>query len=140
MTQQFSKAEANEAIKKNYRKAEKILQNKDDFEHFLQSVEKKLHHVPVIGSDLAVVPAMISLVRHFAEGRYRHVPIGTILAIVSSLIYFVSPVDVIPEVLPVVGLVDDALVIKVCLEMVKSDLEIYDEWRIRKGLLEGKNK
>ncbi|WP_202852059.1 YkvA family protein [Streptococcus suis] len=89
---------------------------------------------------MAVVPAMISLVRHFAEGRYRHVPIGTILAIVSSLIYFVSPVDVIPEVLPVVGLVDDALVIKVCLEMVKSDLKNYDEWRIRKGLLEGKNK
>lgn len=135
MTKNISKQEATDLLKGNYKKAENLLSNKDDFERFLQSVERKLKHVPVVGSDLAVVPAMISLLKSYTEGKYRSIPIGSITAIISSLMYLLSPIDILPDAIPGVGLVDDALVIKVCLELVKSDLEAYDDWRRRKGLL-----
>lgn len=135
MTETLSKAKAEQALKSNYGKAEKLIANKDDFENFLRTVEKRVASIPKIGKDLAVVPAMISLLKNFIEGKYRHVPYGTILAITSSLIYFVSPIDIVPDAFPGVGLIDDAAVIAFCLNMVKSDLEEYNTWRKKKGLL-----
>ena len=56
-------------------------------------------------------------------------PIGTIIAIVSALLYLVSPVDIIPDIIPVAGYVDDIAVITVCLSLVQSDIDEYQRWR-----------
>lgn len=60
-------------------------------------------------------------------------PIGSIIAITSALIYFVSPIDILPDGLPVVGLIDDAIVIAVCLKLVESDVDEYAKWREDNG-------
>ena len=65
----------------------------------------------------------------FQRGEeYKEIPLGTMVAIVSALIYWVSPIDIIPDVIPGLGQVDDALVVAVCLAMVKSDLDDYKKW------------
>lgn len=48
---------------------------------------------------------------------------------ISALIYFVSPVDIIPDFLPVVGYLDDAAVVAACIKLVKSDIDDYKQWR-----------
>ena len=40
-----------------------------------------------------------------------------------------SPIDLIPDVIPVVGLVDDAAVIAICLLMIEQELHDYSEWK-----------
>ena len=64
---------------------------------------------------------------------YTKVPVGTIVAIVSALIYFVSPVDFIPDFIPGIGQVDDAAVIVACLALVTADLDEYSVWRKKNG-------
>ena len=81
------------------------------------------------GKELSIIPVMISLVKNFAEGKYTSVPYGTILAVTSALIYFASPIDLIPDFIPGVGYVDDMAVVSFCLSMVKKDIESYKEWR-----------
>ena len=44
--------------------------------------------VPGLGDTLAIVPTMISLVRSYTKKEYTEIPLGTIIAIVSALIYF----------------------------------------------------
>ena len=39
--------------------------------------------------------------------NYKKIPFGTIAAVVASLLYFVSPIDVIPDFIPVIGYIDD---------------------------------
>lgn len=39
--------------------------------------------------------------------KYKKVPIGTIAAIVGTLLYVLSPIDFIPDFMPVVGYLDD---------------------------------
>ena len=48
---------------------------------------------------------------------------------ISALIYFVSPVDIISDFLPVVGYLDDAAVVAACIKLVKSDIDDYKQWR-----------
>ena len=55
------------------------------------------------------------------------------MAIVSSLIYFVSPIDLIPDFVTGAGHVDDALVITTALNLFKSDVEEYKAWRLANG-------
>ncbi|OOF29810.1 YkvA family protein [Salinivibrio proteolyticus] len=75
------------------------------------------------------IKLMIGLVTDYAKGNYRDVPWNVLAAVTGAVIYFVSPVDVIPDVIPVVGYLDDALVVKLALEIARPDLEAYANWK-----------
>jgi len=72
-----------------------------------------------------------------SKGLKKHwkmdIPTGPIIAITSALIYFVSPIDIIPDSVPLLGYIDDAAVITVCWKLVESDVEEYIKWRKDNG-------
>lgn len=133
MEKVFDEQKAQAELEKGYEAAEKILNDHDKFERFLQRLEKKLKVIPKAGDKLAKVPIMASLIRSFVKKEYTDIPIGSIIAITSALIYFVSPIDILPDALPIVGLIDDAIVIAVCLKLVESDVDEYARWREDNG-------
>ena len=53
-----------------------------------------------------------------------------IAAAVFALIYVFNPFDIVPDVLPFVGAVDDASVIAACLMMIERDLFKYRDWKL----------
>lgn len=121
---------AKKEYQKGYKKAEKLLENPDKLEELLQKLERKLTKIPLVGSTFSIVPAMISLVRSYIKKEYTEVPLGTILGIVSALIYILSPIDLIPDGIPGVGHVDDAAVLLICLKAgAEDDIKEYQEWR-----------
>jgi uncharacterized membrane protein YkvA (DUF1232 family) len=72
---------------------------------------------------------LISLVRDYWARAYRQVPYGTIAASAFSLIYVFNPLDLVPDVLPIIGQVDDVAVISACLLMIEHDLHKYRDWK-----------
>jgi uncharacterized membrane protein YkvA (DUF1232 family) len=62
-------------------------------------------------------------------GKYKKVPVGTIAAIVGTLLYVLSPIDLIPDFIPVVGYLDDAAMLAVCLNFTRFDVEEYKKSR-----------
>lgn len=76
--------------------------------------------------DICDLFAMLSA---YARGAYRDVPWGSIAAIGAALAYLICPFDLIPDFIPVVGLLDDMVVIGICLKMVKIDLDKFRAWR-----------
>jgi uncharacterized membrane protein YkvA (DUF1232 family) len=58
-------------------------------------------------------------------GKYKKVPVGTIAAIVGTLLYVLSPIDLIPDFIPVVGYLDDAAMLALCFNFTKFDVEEY---------------
>ena len=129
MSNNINEEQVKEALESGYGKSEALLNNKDELDDFLYQLEQKLKEMPLVGEEFAVIPIMISLIKHYVEGKYTTVPYGTILAIMSALIYVLSPVDIIPDFIPFVGHLDDVAVMGLCLSMVKTDIEAYDEWR-----------
>ena len=76
---------------------------------------------------------MIRLVRAYGTGEYKVVPWETVALIIVALVYFVSPLDFIPDVIPVAGYVDDAAVIGFVVASVKTDLDEFVEWETERG-------
>ena len=127
---QITEEEAREEYVKGCKEAKKLLKDPDKLEIFLQKVEKKLKVIPVVGDTFSIVPAMISLVRSYIRKEYTEIPLGTIVGIISALIYIFSPIDLIPDPVPGVGYLDDASVLLVCLKAgAKDDIKDYQKWR-----------
>jgi uncharacterized membrane protein YkvA (DUF1232 family) len=78
------------------------------------------------------IKLLFSLVKDYTNGSYREVPWVTIAAIVGSLLYIFSPIDLIPDFIPVLGLTDDAAVLALCLKGIVSDLTKYQAWKREK--------
>ena len=123
---------ARKQLDKGIEKAEEILENEDKMERFLQDLEKKLQTVPKAGNVLAMIPTMISLIKSYIKKEYTKIPVGTIVAVISALLYWLSPIDLIPDAIPGVGYIDDTAVIAACIKLVGDDLEEYKKWRDNK--------
>lgn len=72
--------------------------------------------------------AMIRLLRDYHRAEYRDISETNLLTIIAALLYFVSPFDVIPDWVPVLGHIDDAFVIALALKSVRSDLDTFMAW------------
>lgn len=76
---------------------------------------------------------MGTMVRDVATGRYSLAPWRTVSAVTLTLTYILMPLDAIPDLIPCIGLTDDAAVVALCLSLIHEDLEDYRRWRLRSG-------
>jgi uncharacterized membrane protein YkvA (DUF1232 family) len=72
--------------------------------------------------------ALFRLVRAWLKGTYREVPWKTIVLVLAALVYFLNPLDMIPDAMLGIGYLDDATVIAWVLRSVKRDLERFAAW------------
>ncbi|GAB3799253.1 hypothetical protein GCM10028819_22170 [Spirosoma humi] len=68
------------------------------------------------------------LVRAYASGEYRQLPWKTLISIVAVLLYFVNPLDIIPDILPIVGFADDIALVGWLFSSIGSDIEKFRQW------------
>ena len=94
-----------------------------------EEVKRAFLHEGPLARFLEEARLLLDLVRDYWRGHYREVPFYTIAGVVAALIYVISPFDLIPDFIPLIGYIDDALVFSLCLRLVRSDLERYREWR-----------
>ena len=120
-------------FEKERQKAEKLVAEPGKVEKLLKKIGRKLEKLPVLSGPLEYVPKMYYMVRSWLRKEYTGVPVGTIVSILGALLYFLSPVDLVPDFLPGIGYLDDAVVISVCLTLVKGDIDRYMEWKVEHG-------
>jgi uncharacterized membrane protein YkvA (DUF1232 family) len=100
--------------------AREYLHNRKKLSWLLRhAVHKADKHKETLVDTWSDLRTLIRLVRASLSGRYAG-PVGTITMAVAALIYFVTPFDLIPDGIPVLGFVDDAAVVSV---VVAANLE-----------------
>ena len=72
---------------------------------------------------------LMSIVKDYWAGAYRQVPYGVIASSVFTLIYVLNPFDMVPDVLPLIGQLDDVAVMGACLILIEQDLHKYKDWK-----------
>ena len=75
------------------------------------------------------VPLFFCMLKDYFSKKYKEIPVGTIAIIVGTLLYVFSPLDIAPDFLPGVGLLDDAAMMALCVSSVKNDVDKYKEWK-----------
>ena len=130
---EFTEAELKKALGKNTKKAERILEDPEKTESLLgkaKTLLEKIKGIPVIGALVDEIITMIELVRNYVNGRYRAVPLRVIISIVAAIIYIVSPVDLIPDCIPLLGFLDDAAIVSLILSIgVGAEINKYRKWK-----------
>ncbi|MEO6578678.1 MAG: DUF1232 domain-containing protein [Candidatus Limnocylindria bacterium] len=82
-----------------------------------------------LGELLRIVPDVLRLVRGILGDRSA--PIGVRLALIGLLGWLVSPIDLIPEFIPVLGPLDDVVVAVLVLRYVRrriGEREFRERW------------
>jgi uncharacterized membrane protein YkvA (DUF1232 family) len=73
---------------------------------------------------------LVRLVVAYARGNYRDIPPDSLALVVAGLVYVVSPLDLLPDAVPVVGFMDDAVVIGWVIKSVRQELDEFRAWEL----------
>ncbi len=82
-----------------------------------------------LGRFMADIKILFSIVQDYIAGNYKNIPWHTITAIGGTLLYILAPVDMVPDVILGLGLIDDAAVVALCLKLIEKDLLSYNKWK-----------
>lgn len=118
MNSNFSEEQTRSALNEREREAEELLKDKKKTSELLDKAKKlleKIKNIPVIGGLVDDITMTIELIGEFVSGTYRKVPVRVIVSALAAIIYLVSPIDLIPDLIPGLGFIDDAAVLTLVL-------------------------
>jgi len=120
------------SIKEYISKAKKIINDDKKLKELIDDVLKKLKEVSSDKKTSAKLNdslrLFIRIINAYTSKEYTYIPWKTICLIVAGLIYFIYPVDLIPDFIPVSGLIDDVALIAWIYESIQDDIENFLEW------------
>ncbi len=107
-------------------RAKSILKNSNDINQLADSAAKEINsgkkQVLHIRDEIGL---LISMLKSWVNGEYKEVPWTTLTLCAGALIYFVNPLDAVPDLIPGAGFLDDATVIGFVLASIKQDIHNF---------------
>ena len=71
------------------------------------------------------VKLLYAMIKDYRSGQYKEVPWYTIAVAAAAILYFLTPLDFIPDWIPIGGYIDDAAVLAFCINALRDDLRKY---------------
>jgi uncharacterized membrane protein YkvA (DUF1232 family) len=82
-----------------------------------------------IGRVISEINLLRALVSDYWNDEYRQVPWWALAAAAFALIYVLNPVDLLPDAAPIIGQLDDAVVVMACFLLIEQELQSYKAWK-----------
>ncbi len=131
-------SEAAHSLRRNHvfalarRAAARVMQRRVRLLRLVRSAYARLaRHEAAMARDEDDLPTLLRLAGRWARREYRAVPWRSVLYAVAALLYFVNPVDLIPDALAGLGFVDDVAVVGAVVNAIRKDLERFRRWEGR---------
>jgi uncharacterized membrane protein YkvA (DUF1232 family) len=120
------------SFQKAMRKAAGIATNPDKLSSLIGSVSEKLSDMDEnkkrVSGFFDKVRTLLRMLRAYINGEYREIPWRSLLMIIGSLIYFLMPLDLIPDFIPVTGFADDISIIFLVFNSINEDITAFLEF------------
>ena len=118
------------SFKSSEKEAEVLIKDKQKTTNTVnEAMEKASKHKNQLEKVWDYLQLFFSIVKDYINGSYKEIPLTTIVSIVASLLYLISPIDFIPDFIPGIGFIDDVFVIGLVISSATSDLDKYKEWK-----------
>jgi uncharacterized membrane protein YkvA (DUF1232 family) len=75
------------------------------------------------------------MMKAYVKGEYRQIPWKPLLLIAAAVIYFVNPIDLIPDWIPGLGFTDDLGILLTVYKSVEHEIEKFMTWE-KSGTIE----
>jgi uncharacterized membrane protein YkvA (DUF1232 family) len=118
----------NYEYEKHRKKTEEYINDREKTRNLLEQATKKAKKQGPLDKIWDDIQLMFGLLGDWLSGTYK-VSTGTILAILGAVIYFVTPIDAIPDFIPVLGWMDDAAVFTLVINQIRAELDRYKAWK-----------
>ena len=122
----------NKSFQQAIRKAAGIAKDPDKISDLIGSVSEKMSDMDEnkkrVNGFFARIRTMLRMLRAYINGEYRQIPWKSMLMIIGSLIYFMMPLDLIPDFIPVTGFADDISIIFLVFNAINEDIEAFLEY------------
>lgn len=127
--QQFNFEQAQQVIEAGIAQAQEILQDPAKMTELLQQLQEKAKELPAGTLDtLKRLPLMASLIKGYVTREYTEISPKVIASVVSAVLYLVKGKDLIPDDVPILGIVDDIAVIALALKLSEKELDDFQAW------------
>lgn len=74
------------------------------------------------------LPLLVRLLRAWKHGSYPGLSVRTLASLAGALLYVLSPVDLVPDFIPGIGMIDDVVVLALLLQSLSQDLAAFGAW------------
>ncbi len=112
--------------------AEAFLKNPESLQKLLDQVNARIAELRA--SDYRIedlfryLASFGRMMAAYVSGSYRELPTNKVILIVAGLIYFVSPIDLIPDFIPVVGYLDDLAILTWVFNQLRDEVAAFERW------------
>ena len=126
------KLSENKFFQKAKKKATEIAGDKSKLDRMLSNTKEKLDEIHLEDTKVFKlgerVKVIVRMLRAYVNGSYKETPWKTILTFVAGLIYFLMPIDLIPDFIPVTGFIDDFTVVMLISGAFQQDIQEFLDW------------
>lgn len=120
---------------KLYRQAERIISSDTKVSKLLDEVFLKIGESSELFYKMQDnVIAMTRMLNAWVKGDYRNISAKSMISVVAALIYFVNPLDLIPDFIPLAGQLDDVFVLGYLIKMLNKEIERFMAWEKEQDL------
>ena len=128
--QEYDAKWAKSVVEGEFDKAKELLKEPGKINELLASLQTKLSGLPKTAvTAFKNVPAMAEMVKCYITREYTKVSPKVVVSLVAAFIYLVKRKDLIPDSVPVVGLVDDIAVVALAIKINEKELKDFDAWQ-----------
>lgn len=111
------------------KKAAELINQKQEITSLLDRAgEKAAQKKKILGEAWQDLKLLFDLIRDWKSGNYKGISVANILIVIGAVIYFVNPLDVIPDFIIGFGFLDDITVIGHVISSLKKEIQSYREW------------
>lgn len=116
-------------LRKLMPKAGEIFNDKERFKNVLDESIKKTDKNILFKSISHELKIVFLLGYDFLRGRYKKIGKINMIVIIAALLYLLNPIDIVPDFIIGIGLIDDLTVLTYVFKKIKYELDRYEEWR-----------
>ena len=117
------------AYRRAYQQARKLLKDPKALSSLLDKAKRKASgHAEDLDGTVRYLRALLRLIKAYSKREYQEIPFTPIVTATAAVIYFVNPLDLIPDAIPVAGYLDDAALILFVVAAMQQDLDDFLAW------------
>ena len=131
---EFDFESAKQVIEGGIAEAQEVLADSEKMDSLLASIKAQAANLPsTVTGAFSNLPTMVAMVKSYISKEYTDVSPKVVASVVAAFLYLVKGKDLIPDNIPLLGLVDDVAVITVALKINEPEFEAFKAWQESKA-------